>query len=109
VINLNSFTDPAGNSASLARVRFFEVAVTDGTTGHTVAIYSGASNGWAFLPPVAHPNTAQPNGGNFVMHDPQSTGAGQGYVVSGTSCMVEIDPGANDVQVSILIAGCSTP
>jgi hypothetical protein len=109
-LNLHTgLTDPAGNPIAFARVREFVVMVTSVTAGYSVEVYSAASNGWAFLPPVANPLTAQPDGGMVILRDPQSTGSGVGLIVTSSSCEVVLNPGSNTVVVSIIIAGCSTP
>ena len=106
-LDLTSLTDPAGNTVNFARVREFSVQVVTPTVGYSVSIYKGASNGWSFLPASTGPIIVQPNGGMFGMSDATSTGGSAGYLVSGSSKMVVLDPGSNTIIINIIIVGGS--
>jgi hypothetical protein len=109
-LNLHTgLIDPAGNAISFARVREFVVQVVTATAGYSVEVYAGASDGWPFLPPVANPLTAQPNGGMVILRDSQSSGSGVGNVVTATTGNIVLNPGSNTVVVNVIIAGCSAP
>jgi hypothetical protein len=109
-INLQSATDPAGNTVAFARVREFVVQVTDTTAAHTITVYRAASNGWSVLPASTNAVPVQANNGIFYLNDPKSTGSGNGNVVTAGSCQFVIDPGSNTVtSVSVLAAGCQSP
>lgn len=105
-IDLTSLTDPAGNSINFARVREFIVQNLSSTAGYDVKIESGASNGWAPLPPSSSPNYARYSG-TFRMSDPVSTGGSNGNVVSGSSKTITFDPGANTFNINVIIVGGS--
>jgi len=109
-IDLTNVTDPAGNTGvSFGRVREFFIQNMDPAAGHSIAVYSTASNGWAVLPPVANELVVQPNGGMIHIADPQSTGSLVGNVVTSTSKSFTINPGTNAISaVNILIVGGST-
>jgi hypothetical protein len=43
----------------------------------------------------------------LAFSDPVTVGASKGYIVSGTSKNLKIDPGSNVIVLDLLIAGCS--
>ncbi len=102
-IDLTSLTDPGGGSIDFARVRFFMVYNPNTTAGHDVTVEQGASNGWSQI----GTEVVRANGGFKILFDPQSTGSGNGMVVTGTSKTIKFDPGANTVTVFIVIVGGS--
>jgi hypothetical protein len=107
-LNLNSgLTDPDGNSISFARVREAIAFNPDTVSTHDVKVYAGASNGWAVLGPLATPSWVRNNNGLWNLSDPTSTGAGNGNVVTTSSCNIVFDPGANTVTIWVLFAGGS--
>jgi hypothetical protein len=105
-IDLTSLTDPAGNAISFARVREFWVINTATTASFDLKVESGASNGWAPLPPSTTPLFARYSG-NLRISDPVSTGASNGNVTSGTSKTITFDSGANTITFYVLIVGGS--
>jgi hypothetical protein len=106
-IDLTSLLDPAGNSIDFARVREFQVYNPAATAGYDVQVYAGATNGWAQLGPSTSPQYARAIGGLVRLSDPQSTGSGNGNIVSGTSKTVTFNPGSNTITIYVLIAGGS--
>jgi hypothetical protein len=106
-IDLTSLTDPNGNSINFARVRELLAFNVDTTAGHDVGIYHGASNGWAQLPASANPLYCRYGGGRIRVADPTSTGASNGNVTSGSSRTVTLDPGANTVNLWLVVIGGS--
>jgi hypothetical protein len=106
-INLQSLTGLDGEALVLARCREFVLFNPDGTAGHDVKVYQGATNPWAIAPPSTAPWWARASNGSFRLSDPNSTGAGNGNVVTATSCEVTLDPGTNTVTVYLLVLGGS--
>ncbi len=105
-IDLQALADIAGNTVNMLRVREFIVQVVDTTLSHTVLVEAGASNGWAILP--AGGIIAAPGGTGIVhLSDPVSVGGGVGYVTGSGSKTVKFDPGAIQIIIDVLIAGCS--
>jgi hypothetical protein len=104
-IDLSTLTDPSGASINFARVREFIVQNTDAAAGHDVTLTQGASNGVTFLPatggiPARYSSIVR-------ISDPVSTGATNGNYVDSTHKTLKLDPGANTIQVLILIVGGS--
>ena len=106
-IDLTSVLDLAGNSMNFARVRDFIVYNQDTTTSHIVNVYKGASNGWSYLPASTGPLICVANGGLIWLHDPSNALSTNGMVTSGSSKTITFDPGANTVNLSVLIVGGS--
>lgn len=106
-IDLTSLTDLNGNAMNFARVRLFLAYNQDTTTSHVVTIYKAASNGWSYLPASTGPLTAVANGGVVLLLDPNSNSGTNGMVTSGSSKSITFDPGANTVNLSVLIVGGS--
>ncbi len=104
--NLQTWLDVFGNAVPLARVREFIVQVVSVTPGWDIKLYSAASNGVIFLPPIANFLTIRA-GGMIAIRDPISTGGGNGNVVGGSTLSFTIDPGTHAVVVNILAAGGS--
>jgi hypothetical protein len=101
----SSFTDLFGGSCNYARVREFWLANPSATAGYNTTLYAAASNGWSMLPPSTAPLTCFANGGTIRLSDPQSTGAGNGQVTSGSSCEFTLNPGSNGQTVYLLLCG----
>lgn len=108
-LNLNSgLKDLNGNAFSIARCRFAIFQNLDPTATHLVEIYAAASNGWTVLPPVANFQTIPANGGTYMLVDPNSIST-NGYVVSSSNCVIDINPVSNTITaVNYLIAGSSS-
>jgi hypothetical protein len=109
-IDLTALPDMASPQVnqSLARVRELWIEVTDIVLTHTLSVAQGASNGWAFLPPIANGLTAMPGGrAGIVMSDPDSVGAGVGMVVDGSHKTITLTPSAFPIIVNVTILGCS--
>jgi hypothetical protein len=107
-LDLTALTDPAGNAISFARVRFLAIRIRDTTAGHVLLVGGAGTNEWGgFLSSGAiltvFPSTAA-NDGFFLLPAPNTTG----IVVSGTSKLLKLDPGAVALGiVDVVIAGCS--
>jgi hypothetical protein len=108
-LNLNSgLKDLNGNAFSIARCRFAIFQNLDPAATHLVEIYADATHGWTVLPPVANFQTIPANGGTYMIVDPASIGT-NGYVVTSTNCVVDINPNSNTITaVNYLIAGSSS-
>ncbi len=105
-IDLTSLTDLNGNAMNFARVRDIVFYNPNATVTHTVTVYAGASNGWAYLP--ATPGlTVLANGGMVWLHDPNSATGIIGMVTSGSSKTITMDPGALATALSVYIIGNS--
>jgi hypothetical protein len=105
-LNLQSITDPSGASITFARVREFVIQNTATTAGYDVKVEAGSSNGWSVLPPSTSPIMCR-YGASLKISDPNSTGSGNGNVVTSSSENVTLDPGSNTVIVNVLIVGGS--
>ena len=92
---------------AFARVRLFAVQITTATTNEPFKIYSGASNGVTWLPPVANYNTVFTDGGLFLLLDPNSATSTNGMYVTSGHCNVVLDSGSNTVAGNVLIIGGS--
>jgi hypothetical protein len=107
--NLTSLIDPGGGLISFGRVRDFFVLNPSLTAGYDLKIYQGSADGWAPLATSSNPGWARAAGGWFWLHDPQSSGAGNGNVVTDTSCTFTLDPGGNSMRVLAVAIGGSVP
>ena len=104
-INLYSFTDPLGNTVSMARCRFWFVYVTTLTAAYLVNIYTRTgTDPVTWLPQVTTATLWCPPGGLVMGVDPASTST-NGWVVSSSAFDFTLDPGANTVACSVVIAG----
>lgn len=106
-IDLTSLLDLNGNTMNFARVRMFFVYNPHTTAANVVTVYKGASNGWSYLPASTGPLTAVAKGGFILLADPSNSLSTNGMVTSGSSKTITFDPGANTVDLSVLIAGGS--
>lgn len=102
-IDLTALTGIGGESLTVNRAREVLGFNPDPTAGHDVKFYQGASNGWAKAPLSANPLWAYANNGSFRLSDPNSTGGGNGAVITSTSKNVVLDPGANTVTIYLLV------
>ncbi len=102
-----SLTSPSGLACVFARVRIFAVAVTDTTSTHLIKIQSGASSGVLWLPPAANFVWSTPNGGAFVLFDPNSITTA-GFLVDTSHKNITFDSAALTVGFNVLIAGNSS-
>jgi hypothetical protein len=109
VLDLTNLKDVLGNAISFGRVR--SITITNLATGDTFIVHLGyattTANAWTAL--VSNPGqlTIAPssllNPGVFVMIAPNTTG----YLVTSTSKLLNLDPGANTIPIQIEITGCS--
>lgn len=109
-LDFSALPDPNGTNRdwTSGRCRLLIVQVVDTTAGHDVKVYGAATNGVAWLPLAANPDIARTNGGIVLIYDPNSSGAATGNVLSATSKLLDLDPGANTVVVNVLAVGNST-
>lgn len=98
--------DPFGNTLAMARIRELIIKNTETTLTHILKVYAPASNGIAWLPPVANFLTVPP-GGVLRISDPLSFGGAVGNVVGSTSDGLTLDSGSFTVGYDILVLGCS--
>lgn len=61
-LDLTALTDLAGTAVNMLRVRELIIQSTDTVAAKLLKVYAAASNGWAFIPPVANFQTI-PAGG----------------------------------------------
>jgi hypothetical protein len=106
-VNFQSTTDPDSASITFLRGRLFAVFNPTLTAGYDCKIYQAGSNPLVWVPPSSSPGWARANGGLYFQMDPQSTGAGNGNVITSSSCEVTFDPGTNNVTVYVLMVGGS--
>lgn len=102
-----SLKDPFGNTITMARIRLLAIQVIDTTAGHDLQAYASASNGITWLPAAAAPNLIRANFGLVILaYDPNSTGGGNGNVISNTTDGITLNPGSNAIAgVNILCIG----
>lgn len=106
-LNLHALTDILGNSIVMARVRYWSVAVTTLTTAFIMNIYTRTgTNPVTWLPITTSGALWCPPGSVVFATDFFSTTT-NGYVVGSGANDFTIDPGANTVNVNVLIAGNS--
>ncbi len=105
-INLNdgSLLSLSGVACNFGRVREFVIAVVDTTSTHLLKVYSPASTGVLWLPPVARFMWATPNGGLFRMSDPNAITTA-GYLVDGSNYEITFNAGSFTVIFDLLIVG----
>lgn len=113
-LDLSSIADVSGATVNFARVRLLIVQNLATTAGYTVTLGSAASNQWTgFLGTststvIVPPNVgATANQSLFLFTDLYSVGASTGAYVDGTHKSFKIDPGANTLDINLLILGCS--
>ena len=106
-IDLYAFTDPLGNSVSMARCRFWFVWVTTTTAAYIVNVYTRTgTDPVTWLPITTTGALWCPPGGMLMGVDPISTTT-NGWVVSSSAYDFTLDPGANTVACNVVIAGNS--
>jgi hypothetical protein len=106
-LDLTALTDRYGGSVNFVRVRSVTIKNKNTTDGQTVTVKPGATNGWMALLGTGSTLILQPsssaNDGGVTLSAPNTTG----WVVSGTSKTLTLDPGANIISVDIEINGCN--
>ena len=106
-INLHAFTDPAGNSASFARVRAWFVQNLTTTAGYLINIYTRTgTDPVTWLPVTTTGALWVAAGGTYFGIDALSTST-NGCVVSSSAYDFTLDPGANTVSCNVIIVGNS--
>jgi hypothetical protein len=105
-IDLYAFTDPLGNSVSMARVRMYWVHVVTVTQTDLLYIYTRTgTDPVAWLAVATTSFQCEPQGIIFGI-DPASTST-NGFVVSSSAYDFTLDPGSNTVVANVIIAGNS--
>ncbi len=102
-----SLLSPSGAACVFARVRLLVLAPVTTTAGFLMKIYSSASNAPLWLPPVATFQWATPNGGAFILFDPNAITT-QGYLVDTSHKAITLDSASNTVVANLLIVGNSS-
>jgi len=106
-VDLYAFTDPAGNSVSMARCRFLWLNVVTATAGYIVNLYTRTgTDPVTWLPVTTTSALWCPPGGAIILYDPASTST-NGFVVGSAAFDVTVDPGANTVVCNLIMAGNS--
>jgi hypothetical protein len=105
--DLTSLLAPDGSAVNFARVRELYIINYTPTAGFDLIVEQGASNGFAFVPASTAPYKCFANGGQYMLRDPNSSGASTGLFTSGTSKTIKVDSGAHTVTFYILILGTS--
>jgi len=106
--NNASLLDPFGNTLAMLRIRELIILNTSLTAGWDLSVAQAASNGVTWLPVVANgPPHAYANGGLLRLSDPNSSGAGVGQVISGSTDGIVLTPTAHAVTAVILALGAS--
>lgn len=102
-----SLLSPSGAACVFARVRVFCLAVVSTTAGFLMQVYSSASNAPLWLPPIANLQWATPNGGIFLLFDPNAITT-QGYLVDTSHKSIVLNSASNTVAANLLIMGNSS-
>lgn len=117
-LDLTSLTDLNGAAINFARVRELVIVNQAITAGFIVTIGAAASNAWstgalgtATSTSILQPSVTTPAQllglSMFRWSDPFTVGASTGGYVDSTHKALKLDPGANTINISIIIAGCS--
>ena len=109
VLDLSDLTDVFGEAVAFARVRAILILNRDINDGHnlTVGSTSTVSNSWTAL--ISNPGTltigasTAVNSGVFFAASPSTTG----WAVTSTNKLLNLDPGANTLVVTVEITGAS--
>lgn len=109
LIDFSALPDPDGITQDWTggRVRILIVQATTTNTGFDLEVYADATNGIAWIPPVANFVTCRTNGGQIMWFDPNSNGSGQGNVITSSSKRFNFNSGSNTVQFNWLALGSS--
>lgn len=106
-LDLTALTDRYGNAVNFARVRSLTIKNKSQTDSQTVTVSPGGTNGWTALLGTGSTLIVQPssslNDAGVILTAPNTTG----WVVSGTTKTLKLDPGANTIAVDIEINGCN--
>lgn len=108
--------DMFGGAIAMVRIREIIVFNLNQTVGQDLEVYSSASDGIPWIPPVANPlyarsGTTNSNTGftfgSLQISDPCSFGAGVGNIITTTTDSLTLNSGSNTVAYSMIVLGCS--
>jgi hypothetical protein len=103
-LDLTAVTDAAGGAINFARVREF---ILYNPSSFPVTIGAAAATQWIGMLGTVTSTLTIPAGGSHMFADPTSVGGGVGAVVTGSSKSLKLDPGANTLVLTLIMAGCS--
>jgi hypothetical protein len=102
-LDLAALDDIFGGPVDLAKARaIYFKNLSSGAGAHSFTVAPGATNGWVGWMGAGSSLTV-PAGGVLEATAP----LGAGFAVSGTSKTITLDPGANTIDVEVVIDGCS--
>jgi hypothetical protein len=104
--DLNAMPTIDGATSAFVRIREFYARLVTLTVDFNAIFGGAAANPWAALWGTTGLHTLMA-GSVFALSDPTTVGASKGYIVSGTSKNLKIDPGGNVIVLDLIIAGCS--
>jgi hypothetical protein len=105
-LDLNALPTIDGATSAFVRVREFWAKLITATVDFNAIFGAAAANPWAAAWGTTGLHTLMA-GTILAFSDPVTVGASKGYIVSGTSKNLKIDPGSNVIVLDLLIAGCS--
>jgi hypothetical protein len=103
-LDLSAVTDAAGGAINFARIREF---ILYNPSAFPVTIGAAAATQWVGMLGTTTSTLTIPAGGRHYFSDPSSVGGGVGAVVTGSSKSLKLDPGANTLVLTLIMAGCS--
>jgi hypothetical protein len=105
-LDLNALPTIDGATSAFVRIREFYARLVTLTVDFNAIFGGAAANPWAAKWGTTGLDTLMA-GSILAFSDPTTVGASKGYIVSGTSKNVKIDPGGNVIVLDLIIAGCS--
>lgn len=105
-IDLNALPTLDGVTSAFVRIREFYARLVTATVDFNAIFGAAAANPWAAKWGTTGTDVLMA-GSILAFSDPTTVGAAKGYIISGTSKNIKIDPGANALVLDLIIAGCS--
>jgi hypothetical protein len=108
LVDFSALVDPGGITQNWTggRVRIFVVQVVTATAGFDIEVYSDATNGVTFLPPVASFLPVRANGGLLLILD-QNTNGANGNLITSSHKRLDFNSGSNTVVFNWMALGSS--
>lgn len=105
-LDLAAIVDLSGATVNMARVREILLQIVTTTVDFNLTLGAAASNPWAAIWGTTGTHVVMA-GSTLSISDPTTVGSGKGFVTSGTSKALKLDPGSNVIVCNLIIAGCS--
>ncbi len=113
-LDLTALTDLNGDALNFLRIREFIIQNLATTAAYVVTVGGAGSNAWLGFFGTTTSTLTMPTNvgatGNYAtiqLSDPYTIGASTGAYVGASSKYLKLDPGANTIIVSVILAGCS--